>query len=377
MSNATAELAVQERPFIKASTQLSHFLGIETGMMIDTLKAQCFKGKKPEEVTDEQLASFVSVCNVLQLNPLLPGMVYAYPERNGSITPIVGPDGTMKKLDEFISAGKLMGYDCEVFPVDATLAPTHAVATIYRAGDQKPAKYTAYFKEWNVSQNPNWSARPRHMIFIRALKQCARQVIHGLPMDDDEYKIAQMTNVTGTGEDHQAGALSEAAKTPRPKVERKKGGAALAQDAKPAEPSIETTATEVAQTPDAPAAAEPSAEPVAEKVSAPIRTALNAEEKASFEGCTVVEVVAKNFNPDPAKTPMLFVKAKIKGPFTGDVFDSAIKFKDPAKPEAGLEFSSAWKAGQSINVVLNGVARRDGSVGAKVQSVESVEEQIP
>src|SRR6478736_2938617 len=99
---------------VKASDQLASFLGIEKGMMLETLKAQCFKGKRPDEVTDAQLAAFISTANVLQVNPLVPGMLYAYPERNGGITPILGPDGVFKKLDEFIASGKLRGYECDV-----------------------------------------------------------------------------------------------------------------------------------------------------------------------------------------------------------------------------------------------------------------------
>ena len=68
-----------ETSLVTSSEQLSVFLGMEKRMMLDTLKVQCFKNKRPEEVSDEQLAAFVSVANVLQLNPLVPGMLYAYP----------------------------------------------------------------------------------------------------------------------------------------------------------------------------------------------------------------------------------------------------------------------------------------------------------
>ena len=87
MSDTTQSTAVAVVP--RASDQLAAFLGIEKGMMIETLKAQCFKGKRPDEVSDAQLAAFVSTANVLKVNPLVPGMLYAYPERNGGITPIL------------------------------------------------------------------------------------------------------------------------------------------------------------------------------------------------------------------------------------------------------------------------------------------------
>ena len=270
------QLAIQP----KASDQLALFLGIEKGMMIETLKAQCFKGKHPDEVSDTQLAAFISTANILQVNPLVPGMLYAYPEKNGGITPILGPDGVFKKLDEFISSGKLAGYECDV-ECEATGKPIKANATIYRKGDEKPAKYTAWFSEWCVTSNPNWNSRPKHMIWTRAIKQCARQVIHGLPMDADEYAISQMTNVTETATDMPTTPAAE-----RPKPPARRGGAAAAkaeagagavvEPTKPAEAPAHFTGptvdAEIVNTPEAPpAAAQPTqkAEPTPAKVETP------------------------------------------------------------------------------------------------------------
>lgn len=203
----------------KASDQLATFLGIEKGMMLETLKAQCFKGKTPDQVSDAQLAAFVSTANVLQVNPLVPGMLYAYPERNGGITPILGPDGVFKKLDEMISTGKLKGYKCDV-KMGADGKPESATAVIHRGEGQTPAEYTAYFSEWCVTSNVAWTQRPRHMLWVRAIKQAARQVIHGLPMDSDEYEISQMHNVTPE-------PVAPPPERPAPKPRSPKGAAAV------------------------------------------------------------------------------------------------------------------------------------------------------
>lgn len=209
-------LAVSTAP--KASDQLATFLGIEKGMMLDTLKAQCFVGKRPDEVSDAQLAAFVSTANVLQVNPLVPGMMYAYPTKQGGIVPILGPDGVLKKLDEHIQAGRLEGFDCQVFPEDVTQRPTHAIATIYRRG-AKPATYTALYSEWVMTNSPVWQQKPRHMLWMRAIKQAARQVIHGLPMDREEYEMSEMQNVTPAPEEPKV-------ERPAPKPRAPKGAAA-------------------------------------------------------------------------------------------------------------------------------------------------------
>lgn len=209
--------------FHRATTLLSETLGVEPRMMVDTLKKQCFPGMSPDAISDAQLAAFISVANSLELNPLIPGMLYAYPSKNGGIVPVAGPDGVLKKLDEGIVEGKLDGFECEVFPPDVTLPPTHAVAKIWRKGSERPSVFTAIFKEWVVGSNPNWASRPRHMIWLRAIKQCARQVIHGVPYDEDDVVIGGMVDVTPKPED-------KAPDRPPPPPRQKKGAATVAEN---------------------------------------------------------------------------------------------------------------------------------------------------
>lgn len=368
----STELAVKsEQPFVNAQTLLSTHLGIEPKVMIDTIKAQCFKGKRPDEVTDAQLAAFISVCNTMDLNPLVQGMVYAYPERNGGICAILGPDGTMKKIDEFISAGKLDGYECEVYPEDMSKPPTHATATIWRKGSDKPAKYTASFKEWNVSSNPNWNSRPRHMLWIRALKQAARQVIHGLPFDDDEYKIAQMQNVTPEGAEGETTPVPE-----RPKVERAKRGAAKAMEnadkgATGGEPATGTTerAKDLANA----KANAVEGEVVHEKPKAPepqaVVTKLADKEVRTFENCSVEEFTAKNFGTTERPKPA--VKGILKGSFEGTVYDMNATLLGEA-----VSYTDAWQLEKPVRITLKGAARTDGSVGILVESIEIMEAPV-
>lgn len=222
MTTENNQIAVQQSPAM-ASTQLSAFLGIEKGMMIDTIKRQCFKGLNPDQVTDAQLASFVSVAAQFKVNPMLPGFLYCYPERNGGIQVMIGPDLMFKLLDE--NPG-IDSWETEVFPVDVSLPPTHATTKIYRTGKERPITYTALLSEWKVQSNPNWVTRPRHMLGIRSLKQAARQIVHGLPFDEDERKIAEMQNVTGTGDSSNTEAVkAEATVIDRPAPKPRKGAA--------------------------------------------------------------------------------------------------------------------------------------------------------
>ncbi len=375
MTSENNQLAVQQ-PAPLASSQLASFLGIEKDMMLLTLKAQCFKGMRPEQVTDAQLAAFVSTANALQVNPILPGFLYAYPERNGGITPILGPDGVLKKLDELISGGKLEGYECVVYPEDVALKPTHATATIYRQGSTKPAVYTAIFTEWVVGQSPTWSAKPRHMLWIRALKQCARQVIHGLPMDADEYKLSQMLNVTESDEATSPATVVEPKQERAPVRERaKKGAAAIQENPKEIvtevqnvtppdiqqqmqareEKLVKPVETEVAKPADQP--------PAKEQASAGVesRAFLKPDEKITAQ----VEVVSSEaLIANKAGQPIPSVEASVKGGFTGTILHiGGAEGNPPVLP-------AHWKAGSKIEVVLFGRALKSGKVRPEVESVK-------
>ncbi len=276
----------------KASDQLASFLGIEKGMMLETLKAQCFPGKRPDEVSDTQLAAFVSTANVLQVNPLIPGMLYAYPSKNGGVVPILGPDGTFKKLDEHIANGKLEGFECVVFPEDVTQKPTHATATIYRK-NAKPATYTALFSEWAVSGSPVWGSKPRHMLWTRAIKQAARQVIHGLPMDAEEFAMAEMQNVT---------PASVAPARPEPPKRSAKGAAAVKsnpevvveQETAPVTPEPTPAPAPEASKAETPAASAPEPVTPAPAASEPAPTPAPAPEPAKARRAAVKPVVQRS-----------------------------------------------------------------------------------
>jgi hypothetical protein len=222
-----------------ATTALASIIGVSPQEAVAAIKAQCFKANA-NNVTDAQLVAFISIAKEMGVNPLIPGMLYAYPNQGG-ITPIMGPDGVYKKLGEHPEVDT---WETTVFPEDPTQDATHATARIWRKGREKPLTYTAILKEWKVQANPNWNSRPRHMLSIRALKQCARQIIHGIPFDEDERHIMGEINVTPAEAQPQA----EEAK---PEVRRsRRGGAGAAKDAaadeaKPADTSIDIPATPV------------------------------------------------------------------------------------------------------------------------------------
>lgn len=176
----------------RASEVLAEHLALDADTMIRVIKGNCFGGTDPAKVSNEQLAAFVNVAHDLAtrcpgFNPLLPGMLYAYPKQGGGIQPMLGPDGVFAMLSQ---RADFDGIVTET--VNDERGNLKAVkASIYIKGRERPASYEALLSEWTMGSNPNWKSRPTHMLTIRAIKQAARQVIHGIPLDADEVRIIQ------------------------------------------------------------------------------------------------------------------------------------------------------------------------------------------
>jgi hypothetical protein len=382
MSNESTQLTTRPR----ASQQLASFIGMDPDAMIDTIKAQCFRGN-PANISNEQLAAFVSIAAEMGVNPLLPGMLYALPIQGGGVIPIMGPDGVYKKLMEH---PEVDSWETEVFPTDVTVPPTHAITKIWRKGRERPLQYTALLSEWKVGSNPNWNSRARHMLSIRSLKQCARQIIHGIPGDEDDRVIMGEINVT-----------PEAPKVERaPVPERKPKGARAAAAAAEAAKTVDVTATEPAPAPEVtPQQTATEAAQLHEQVTKVIETAKAQAPKHPLE--TFAEPIAAPAKAEPRTT--LADKEVITADFTlrkvfglwatyeklrqptiqaevigkeyaGIVyaFGAAKRFADDnAKPEA----PPPWTEGNKVRLTITGKffeAKKEVLAMAKVAEEEAV-----
>lgn len=355
----------------KASQQLASLIGMEPAAMLDVIKAQCFK-TTPDKVTNEQLAAFVSIAAEMQVNPLLPGMLYAYPIQGGGIVPIMGPDGIYKKLSE---RDDIVSWETEVFPVDVSLPPTHAVTKIWRKDRDKPLSYTAVFSEWKINSNPNWNTRPRHMLALRSLKHAARQIIHGLPGDEDDRHIMGEINVT-PGAENQATPVDR----PAPPKRATKGAAAVAESEKGKAIDVVTTLAGTAPSPaptEPPKQAEPpKAEtappapvaPPAEKPSGPRTTLIGEEEFV----CTVEVKKVFALIINVANTPTPSVQAVVEGEFSGPVFEFGGAKPDPTSGD--LVAGPVWKVGTKVKLLLFGrVNKNTGAIMPVVRKIEAAE----
>ncbi len=368
----------------KASQQLAALIGMEPGAMLETIKAQCFKCN-PANVTNEQLAAFVSIAAEMGLNPLLPGFLYAYPISGGGVVPIMGPDGIYKKLTEH---PEIDSWETEVFPADVALPPTHAITRIWRKSREKPLSYTAVFSEWKINSNPNWNTRPRHMLALRSLKHAARQLIHGLPGDEDDRHIMGEINVTPGADNAPAAEQQQKRSDPPARAKKEKGvSAATAEASKAIDVDVVPPKTETPPPPVQEKAAEKAAEKIAEKAPEPEkekpaekaapaaksgpRTSLQEGEVLTAR-CTVKGIFAMNINVEGTQTPS--VHAKVEGEFSGPVYHFGAAKK---QGEEGLVPNrDEWAVGNEVVLQLFGrVNKKTGSVIARVDKLELAEAQ--
>lgn len=386
MSEST-QLATRPR----ASHQLAALIGMEPNAMLDTIKAQCFKGN-PQNISNEQLAAFVSIAAEMGVNPLLPGMLYAYPTSGGGVVPILGPDAVFKKLSE---RQDIDYWETVVYPEDVTLPPTHAVSKIYMKGRSQPLTKTCLLSEWKVDANPNWRTRPRHQLEIRALKQNARQVIHGIPYDEDERVIMGEINVTPTAE-------PEAPARPAAPKRSSKGAAAVQENPAPKAPVIDAevvpAATQTASDADL-------AKSAAERIVANDR---EAKAKAEALSAKLASEAAANRaeaeNPAPAMPqPRAFLKDGEEFTTTANVTAVApliVKSGGEARPSVSVELRGGfhgsalhigggtipdgqtdpvplpvWQKGASVHVTLRGKLNK--ASGKVLVIVDKVTEASP
>lgn len=368
----------------KASQQLATLIGMEPGAMLDTIKAQCFKCD-PAKVSNEMLAAFVSVAAAMEVNPLLPGHLYAFPDGRGGIVPMMGPDGVFKKLAEH---PEVDSWETTIFPEDVLVPPTHAITKIWRKGRERPLSYTAVLTEWRVNANGNWQSRTRHMLGLRSLKQCARQIIHGIPFDEDERIIMGEINVTPATTQEQEQPTRT---VPPPRA--KKGIAAVVQNQpeKVVEKAIDVPTTPVVEAKTEEAVAPQPSEPAksdmairADAIAAVLKQSLGEPESNTPPPTAPVSraflkdgeeftanVTVGNVSTIMAKiagVPTPSVQAHVTGQFVGDVFHfgGATAEGDKITP------LPLWKKGNAVQVTL--IGRLNKTTGKVIPRVEKLSE---
>lgn len=142
------------------AVQMAQRFGVNESEVMTTLKATAFKG----QVSDSQMTALMIVANQYGLNPWTKE-IYAFPDKNNGIVPVVGVDGWSRIINEnpqfdgmeFNEADNLEWIEC----------------VIYRKDRSHPVKIKEYMAECKRDAGP-WKSHPRRMLRHKAMIQCAR-----------------------------------------------------------------------------------------------------------------------------------------------------------------------------------------------------------
>lgn len=148
--------------------------------LVQTLKATAFKGN----ATDAQFNALMIVSTQYGLNPFTKE-IYAFPDKNNGITPVVGVDGWARIINSHPQ------FDGMEFAADAE----SCTCKIYRKDRNHPTTVTEYLEECRRNTQP-WNSHPRRMLRHKAMIQAARLAFgFGGIYDEDEAQRIQ-TNET-------------------------------------------------------------------------------------------------------------------------------------------------------------------------------------
>ncbi|WP_337882272.1 recombinase RecT [Chromobacterium haemolyticum] len=146
--------------------------------LLGTLKQTAFKG----QVSDAQMTALLIVSNQYGLNPWTKE-IYAFPDKNGGIVPVVGVDGWARIINEH---PQFDGMDFETDEKTCT-------CIIYRKDRTRPVRITEYMDECKKPGGGPWQSHPRRMLRHRAMIQCARLAFGfgGIGDEDDADRIRE------------------------------------------------------------------------------------------------------------------------------------------------------------------------------------------
>jgi phage recombination protein Bet len=121
------------------------------------------------KTTDEQFAAFMMVAHEYNLNPIT-REIFAFPGRNGGITPVVSIDGWIHLVNAHPQTD---GFEISYGPPGKDGKPVSATCMMWRKDRSHPVVVTEWLDE--VYRNTDaWNGMTRRMLRHKAFKECAR-----------------------------------------------------------------------------------------------------------------------------------------------------------------------------------------------------------
>lgn len=164
------------------SNKLAESYHLSDGQEVMTvLKATVFKS----QMTEAQMATLLMVANQYGLNPLTKE-IYAFPDKNNGIVPVVGVDGWVRIINSHPQ------FNGMAFKEDAE----SCTCIIYRKDRDHPIAITEYRSECARNTPGPWQSHPKRMLRHKAMIQCARMAFgfSGIYDPDEAEQVIEATS---------------------------------------------------------------------------------------------------------------------------------------------------------------------------------------
>ena len=174
--------------------------------LLQILKSTAFKG----EVSDAQMAALMVVANQYQLNPFTREL-YAFPDKNNGIVPVVGVDGWSRIINSHPQFDGIEFHHADEFVTmpGAKPAPEWIECHIHRKDRSRPVVvreyldevYRAPFKGKYGDVTGPWQTHTKRFLRHKAMIQCARLAFGygGIYDQDEAERIVDASSVKHMG----------------------------------------------------------------------------------------------------------------------------------------------------------------------------------
>lgn len=158
--------------------KLAARFGLDENIFMSTIKATVFRN-----ASDAQMAALMVVSDQYGLNPFTKE-IYAFPDKNNGIVPVVGVDGWSRIINTHPQ------FDGMSFEENDTACK----CIIFRKDRNHPISVTEYMSECKRDAGP-WRTHPRRMLRHKAMIQCARLAFGfaGIYDPDEAERIIEAT----------------------------------------------------------------------------------------------------------------------------------------------------------------------------------------
>lgn len=193
------------KPKVSLITKFAERFNVDGGKLMTTLKSTAFKQRNGQPPTDEQMMALLIVADQYKLNPFTKE-IYAFPDQNNGIIPIVGVDGWSRIVNthneyngmEFKFSESTISLDGLDNPVFEWIE-----CIMYRKDREHPTIIREYMDEiyrppfkGNGSNGPYvkkgpWQTHPRRMARHKVIIQTARICLGytGIYDEDEAQRI--------------------------------------------------------------------------------------------------------------------------------------------------------------------------------------------